>query len=47
LEQLAKEIGQRLTEADTDTLKTDEGKRKEVAADAREIMNQIDDFIGQ
>ena len=47
LEQLAKEIGQRLTETDTDTLKTDEGKRKEVAADAREIMNQIDDFIGQ
>ena len=47
LEQLAKEIGQRLTETDTDTLKTDEGKRKEVAADARELMNQIDDFIGQ
>ena len=47
LEQLAKEIGQRLTETDTDTLKRDEGKRKEVAADAREIMNQIDDFIGQ
>ena len=47
LEQLAKEIGQRLTETDTDTLKRDEGKRKEIAADAREIMNQIDDFIGQ
>ena len=47
LEQLAKEIGQRLTETDAATLKEDGAKRQEVAADAREIMNQIDDFIGQ
>jgi len=47
LERLAKEIGLRLTEADTATLKKDEGKRKQVADHAREIMNQIDDFISQ
>ena len=47
LEQLAKEIGLRLTEADTATLKKDEGKRKQVTDHAREIMNQIDDFISQ
>ena len=47
LEQLAKEIGLRLTETDASTLKKDEGKRQEVADNARQIMNQIDDFIGQ
>jgi|TARA_R110000824_G_scaffold745_1_gene4658 hypothetical protein len=47
LERLAKEIGLRLTEADTATLKKDEGKRKQVTDHAREIMNQIDDFISQ
>jgi len=47
LEQLAKDIGLRLTETDASTLKKDEGKRQEVADNARQIMNQIDDFIGQ
>ena len=47
LERLAKEIGLRLTEADTETLKKDESKRKQVTDHAREIMDQIDDFISQ
>lgn len=47
LEQLAKDIGLRLTETDASALKKDEGKRQEVADNARQIMNQIDDFIGQ
>ena len=47
LEQLAKDIGLRLTETDSSTLKKDEGKRQQVADNARQIMNQIDDFIGQ
>jgi len=47
LEQLAKDIGLRVTETDASTLKKDEGKRQEVADNARQIMNQIDDFIGQ
>ena len=47
LEQLAKDIGLRLTETDASTLKTDKGKRQEITDNARQIMNQIDDFIGQ
>ena len=47
LEQLAKDIGLRLTETDASTLKKDEGKRQEITDNARQIMNQIDDFIGQ